>query len=156
MPCCTAACQQPWEAHTGWHKDSAQRSSPHFRTLLPPKVFLSCMCWFHQRNLKQLTVSPLRPRCRLNTPLPNTSYHTPLWVSLPSVSSPLCVSLNLCWFTQRRLSIKAGSALSECLKSSQLIDLRGYHSNLVRLLSIFVLSEKPMRLFHCIHERTHD
>lgn len=67
--------------------------SPKLFLLLPLKKILTCMCLFHQKNLKQLTVSLLRPHCCLNTYIPTTIPLNPLWVSLPHrLLAPPCPS----------------------------------------------------------------
>lgn len=137
--CMTAmSTEEPWETHTGRRNESKQRTFLRFHVFFfpPPKLFFplknpTCMCWFHQKNLKQLTVSPLSPHCCLNTYIPTTNRHTPRWVPLPPSPCSSASPLNLCWFILGHLAIKARLPLSEssgssCLKASpsHLIDLR--------------------------------
>lgn len=90
------------QGHSGGHNEYRQRIFLHFYISFlhqsafffsPLKKILTCMCWFHQENLKQLTVSPLRPHCCLNTYIPTTNPLSPLRASLPhSLLSPPCPS----------------------------------------------------------------
>lgn len=113
---------------------------------------MSCMCWLHQKNFKQLTVSPLRPHPCLcmctetHTHVP--SHHKPpeptlsLFVSV-GYSSNLPLSP-----THGCLSIKARLLLSVLpgmdlfapgSNTPRQIDSRGYHMILC-LFQLFWLS----------------
>lgn len=89
---CTTAMSTTEErqGHTGGHDQYIQKISLRFHNSFfffvnhrsPPWKTPTCMCWFHQKNLKQLTVSPLRPHRCLSAFPPQTP-RSPLRVSLP-------------------------------------------------------------------------
>ena len=101
---------------------------------------MSCMCWLHQKNFKQLTVSPLRPHPCVNMCVcvcAHRNTHTQTLTFPPQNALPNCLSfsrsvspslrlclcrlllkppslpLALCWSAHGRLSIKARLLPSE-------------------------------------------
>ena len=86
---------------------------------------MSCMCWLHQKNFKQLTVSPLRPHPCVNMCVcvrteTHTRKHLPSHhkTPYPTVSLSLALSLPLSVF------VSVGCSSNLPLSPSLFVDLR--------------------------------
>lgn len=114
-----------------------------YRTLIFFPNNMVCMCWLHQKNFKQPSISPLRPHLCTSMCVRTDTHAYTHTLTFPAQTHPTPLSfclcrplllLSLCWFTHGRLSIKARLALSVlgvdlCAGSNtpRQNDSRGYH-----------------------------